>query len=170
MAIGFIDPRAILSSKQAAPDPGATRATTTPIVPADQAGQAPTFSAVNFSLSIQIHLERTTMSAAGQALGRTQADVKLDLRFTAVDALLEHFSPENTANRIADFVKGGFGRTSFGERNDKPSFVDWIMPWIREGVDQALAAFGQNLPDEVKAGAEDTFNRVKELLGDFATV
>lgn len=125
--------------------------------PRPETPETPAFSAEGFSISIEIHIERTVMRTMGNT----------DFQFPAIDALLDHFSPEKTAGRIADFVKRGFGRTS---HNDKGSFVDWILPSIRQGVDSALAAFGLNPPDEVKQGAEDTFGRVRELLAEFAGV
>ncbi|OHB77730.1 MAG: hypothetical protein A2Z34_03140 [Planctomycetes bacterium RBG_16_59_8] len=85
--------------------------------------------------------------------------------------LLEYFNPEKTAQRIAGFVMGGFGKTSFGESDAPDSrrqFVDFITPFIRSGVDSALAAFGDALPDEIRQNAEETYTRVEELLGTFA--
>lgn len=85
--------------------------------------------------------------------------------------LLDYFNPEKTAKRIADFVIKGFSRTSFGAEDAPESrrkFIDFISPFIRSGVDSALSAFGDSLPDEIRGNAESTFAKVGKLLESFA--
>lgn len=138
-------------------------------------------------VSVQIHIERSVLNEAGQALGRETIDLslryqRLDVQIPAegeeepeargnpLQRLLEQFSPENTAQRIADFVTRGFGRTSFGEEDTPESrgaFVQYLLPFIRKGANDALASFG-TLPEDVRQRAEETIGRVDEKLGAFA--
>lgn len=155
-------------------------------------------SASFLEISLQMHLERGIQNEAGEVIGRETVDLsvyyqKIEIKGVlekpgeakpvegegeegepempeAIRRLLEHFSPEKTAERIAQFVMRGFGRTSFGGADSPESragFVDFILPYIRQGVDGALQAFGE-LPDDVRAGAEETFRRVSERLEEFA--
>lgn len=144
-------------------------------------------------ISLEMHLERTVFNHAGQAIGVETFDaqvriqeIEMELRAIhegkgqgkpeeggempdALKKLLEHFGVEKTAGRIADFVQKGFGRTSFGAEETEASrrnFVDFILPFIRQGVDSALAMFGE-LPEEIRGQAEQTYARVGELLERF---
>lgn len=86
--------------------------------------------------------------------------------------LLEYISPENTAQRIAGFIMNGFGKTSFGAQGTpeaRQNFVDFITPFMRQGVAGALSAFGDALPDEIRDTAEQTATRVEEILAGFAS-
>ncbi len=164
-----------------APGEGSARADSLPSV--DLRGARASY----LEVSIQIHIERSVLTEAGQALG--QETIDLSIRYQRLDVqipqgggeepeaqadplqqLLEHFSPEKTAQRIADFVTRGFGRTSFGSENrpeSRGAFVQYLLPFIRKGANDALASFG-NLPDEIRKKAEDTVQRVEEKLGAFA--
>lgn len=148
-------------------------------------------------INFQMHLERSVRDPAGRQISET-LDMKFELTEVRYEEalkngkgkpyeeapkegdteqtnpflkkLLEYFNPENTAGRIADFVKSGFPRTSFGESNapdSRRAFVDFIMPFIKQGFDEARSWFGE-LPEEVKKTADETFNRVTALLNDFA--
>ena len=144
-------------------------------------------------VSMQLHLERSVLDQAGRAVGREILDIQIlyerieaegfqgapaerpegeeDPLSSAMNHLLDYFGVEKTAQRISDFVQKGFGRTSFGETDtaeSRGSFVDFILPFIRTGVDSALAMFGEMLPDEIRQQAEGTFKRVQELLEEFA--
>lgn len=151
-------------------------------------------------VSVQLHLERGVQNQAGNALGQKPQDILININYERLDInlsnvegtdtpeetkgqdetkvnpflqkLMEYFSPERTAERIANFVKNGFGRTSFGSEGAEDSrqrFIDFIMPYIRQGVDGALALFGDGLPDEIRGNAEKTYQLVEESLKNFAT-
>jgi hypothetical protein len=140
--------------------------------------------------SLQLHLERTVLDRTGRAMGVEVLDLQVKIqriRFESITGgadeapedggvsgglqrLLEYFGVEQTAQRVSNFVRSGFGRTSFGSEDtagSRGTFVDFILPFIREGVDSALALFGDSLPDEIRAQAEGTFARVKKLLEEF---
>jgi|GEM_PF-5884198 len=88
-----------------------------------------------------------------------------------LDRLMEYFNPENTSRRIFDFLRRGFDRTSFGEQDHPDSrraFMDFILPFVREGVDSALEMFGE-LPEDVTDRAEETYDRTRGLLEAFVS-
>lgn len=114
-------------------------------------------------IALQKHLEKSVLDKAREAIQAPAPD-----EADPIPRLLEYFSPEKTARRIAEFVTAGFERTSFGDRGDRGGFVDFILPYIRSGVDKALAAFGDALPDEAREQAESTFEKTRALLGEFA--
>lgn len=140
-----------------------------PPPPADSANLHASF----LSISVQIHVERGAGRATAESLDLEYRYEKIEVEEQTkgtpegLKRLFEHFSPEKTATRIADFIKRGYPRTSFGATDSRREFVDFILPHVRRGVDSALAMFGE-LPDEVKDGAEQTFARVRDLLEGFA--
>ena len=123
-------------------------------------------------LSFHYHLERMTTDSARGAFQRESFD--LDIRYRgspeAFNRLMDEFSPEKTADRIVSFIKSGFEKSAFGKSGEpaaKNNFVDYIMPFVRKGVDDALSLF-KDFADIVRDPAEKTFDRVKSLLADFA--
>ena len=122
--------------------------------------------------SFQYHMERLTIDKAQGTFLYESYDLSIQYQGSVemFQQLQDHFSPENTADRIFSQVLKGFGRTSFGQTDTADSrqgFVDFILPHIRQGVDEALAMF-QPFEDIVRAPAEDTFSRIEELLSQFA--
>ena len=112
--------------------------------------------------SLQHHLERRVEGRVEEAIEAAPE--------SPFEKLREFFSPESVAERTAGFVIRGFSRTSFGSEDTSESrraFVDFITPFIRQGVDDALAIFA-GYEDEVREPAEETFRRVGERLGEFA--
>lgn len=109
--------------------------------------------------SLQHHLER-----------RVEERVEEAIEPAPFEKLREYFNPESVADRIVGFVMRGFSRTSFGA-DDTPesrrAFVDFITPFIRQGVDDAMAIFA-DYEDEVREPAEETFRLVGERLDAFA--
>ncbi len=143
-------------------------------------------SQVNLTLSLQFHLEKQVHAETGPKFEQNKID--LSFRYEKVEWMLStdhpeitpappweelarHFSVDNTADRITQFVTHGYGKTSYGEANQPESrrqFVDFILPHVREGVDSALGMFG-NLPPEIEKNAEATYDRIRESLEKFAT-
>jgi hypothetical protein len=113
--------------------------------------------------SFHYHLERRVLDRVGGTFARKAYDLRIDFGGSAdaFEKLREYFSPERTAERIARFVMGGF---SSGERR---AFVDGILPYVRQGVDEALALFAP-FDEVVRPPAEETYSLVKEKLDAFA--
>ena len=141
---------------------------------------------LRLKFSVQFHLERSVRNSGGQVVGRGRVDVSLRMERYELDALAwgeedadvttplqslqNYFSADRTAERIATFVRDGFSRTSFGGVNTEESrsaFVEFIMPYIRRGVDEAIALFGDDLPEEIQDRAEETYGRTLEILREF---
>lgn len=100
---------------------------------------------------------------------QTEGDPKVEAN-PFLKKLLEYVSPEKTAGRILNFVTNGFKITSFGLEDtpgSRQEFVDFITPFIRSGVDQALGMFGDSLPEEAKTMAEKTFSLIEDGLKKF---
>lgn len=82
------------------------------------------------------------------------------------DVAPDYYSPDNTANRIADFALGGFanfGGGSAASENSEASrqrFADYILPAIDKGIADARKILG-NLPEEISGNIDKT----RDLIG-----
>lgn len=134
-------------------------------------------------VSFEFHMERLTVDNVRGQFSYEKFQFSAKYRFEQgggegaavldpsefLERLKEHFGPGKTADRIAAFVKGGFGKTSFGGEDteeSRRSFVDFILPFIRKGVDEALSLF-KGFEEVVKGPGEETFARIKNLLEEF---
>jgi hypothetical protein len=120
-------------------------------------------------VSFQYHLERLSIDSSRGAFEYASFDMSLRYQGSVegFQKLQEFFNPEKTAERIASFITRGFERTGFGAEGDRGGFVDWIMPFVRQGVDEALSLFS-DFAGTVTAPAEETYDHVSSLLDAFA--
>lgn len=112
-------------------------------------------------------IERTTFFA--QAL-------RIDYRATGAYAadpeetltrLREAFTPQKTARRIAEFALSRYARRGEADTPEaRAAYRDGILPAIERGYGEALELLG-TLPEEVRAGLEETIRRVRDLLEVF---
>ena len=87
-----------------------------------------TLNSARFPAAVLLHVEKSVRGHVGNAL-KVQFDriLKHIREFegagvpTDLEGLIEFYNVENTAQRIASFVSGGFGGTSFGETDDAES-------------------------------------------------
>ena len=79
----------------------------------------------------------------------------------------DYFSPENTANRIADFALGGFSFFEGGKaaaensQDSRQRFADFILPAIDQGIREALDILG-DMPSPILEDVEQT----RDLIGE----
>ncbi len=146
------------------------------------------WSKENLKISVQFHFEKQVQTKTGPTFGIRRIDLAFQYEKREVltaqqhplfsqenpahlwEELATHFNVENTAERITRFVTNGFHKTSFGSEESpeaRQKFVDFILPHIRSGVDEALSLFG-SLPPEVEENAEATYSRIEESLLTFA--
>ena len=82
------------------------------------------------------------------------------------------FSPENTANRIVDFVKSAFkfsqlfGENKLETEEDRSNFQETQTGAVEEGFKQARGLLG-DLPGEIESGISKTFDLIMEGLDKF---
>lgn len=82
------------------------------------------------------------------------------------------FSPENTANRIVDFVKSAFkfsqlfGENKLETEEDRSNFQETQTGAVEEGFKQARGLLG-DLPGEIESGMSKTFDLIMEGLDKF---
>lgn len=121
------------------------------------------------TMSFQYHLERLTVDRARGAFEYSSFDMKIEYQGTmeGFKKLQEYFTPDKTADRIVSFIKRGFEGTSFGATGDRAGFVEHLMPFVRQGVDEALSLFSA-FAETVTGPAEATYDRVDALLKEFA--
>lgn len=85
----------------------------------------------------------------------------------AIDRLRDAFTPEKTARRIAEFALSRYAESGKADTPEaRAAYRDGILPAIERGYGEALALLG-TLPEEVRAGLEETIRRVRDLLESF---
>lgn len=93
-------------------------------------------------------------------------------QFTSGKLASDFFSPENTANRIADFALNGFGFFQGGKAaqentaESRQRFADFIRPAIEKGFQQALDFLG-NIPDPIRSRIDQTRGLIEQRFSDF---
>ena len=82
------------------------------------------------------------------------------------------FSPENTANRIVDFIKSAFkfsqlfGENKLETEEDRSNFKETQTGAVEDGFNQARGLLGE-LPGEIESGISKTFDLIMEGLDKF---
>lgn len=93
-------------------------------------------------------------------------------KFTSGGLPSDYFSPENTANRIADFALSGFKLFEGGAASKENSadsrqrFADYILPAIDKGFADARKILGA-LPDQISADIDKTRSLIGNRFDDF---
>ena len=132
--------------------------------------------------SLDVTYERTELlllkhgDAPAETDGAPAADAKSpDGAPTAapnpLQALLDYTSPENTSNRILNFVRDGFlaGRFSAGSGDDaRAAFQKFILPVIEGASQDVLDALGDLLPKDGRDRVAKTMDLVRQGLDRFA--
>jgi hypothetical protein len=144
------------------------------------------------SLNVQITRSAVGIAAAGPAaaglfgqgddsngfsleslLDRLPDDAKeLVKKFTSGGLPTDYFSPENTANRIADFALGGYKLFEGGAASRQDSsesrqrFADYILPAIDKGFADARKILGA-LPQQISDDIDQTRSLIGKRFDDF---
>ncbi len=129
---------------------------------------------------VDLQVQRSLQSANGQVLTE-----RAELAFSyfeanfgsAVEGLENEvpftgdFTPEATAGRIRDFALSMFGtgvgnHTTEDTPESRREYVDYILPAIQKGFDEARAILGALAP-EVENGTNRTWTQIQEALDRF---
>ena len=89
------------------------------------------------------------------------------------DVLRDYFSPERTANRIANFAIGrfqpGFENGTEKAMAERERFRNLILPAVRQGADQAASVLA-GLPEEILGIADRVYDLVANLFERFVAM
>lgn len=138
----------------------------------DRTGRALGVESLSLSYERTELLVRRYLGSPAEAGGaEEEAAAPAPARFDPLQALREHFSPENTSNRILGFATAGFfsGRFSGGTGPDaRGAFRDFILPFIEGAAREVLDAFGDLLPEEGRQDVQRTLDLIREGFQRFA--
>lgn len=142
------------------------------------------------SVSAQINIEYQSLRLLSDATGSTLTQESFQFSFSAtfeflassqstqnpfesfnMDSVIadmqDLFSPENTAQRIADFALAQYKPSGEGDTEEtRTDFISYIGEFVQKGFDEAARILGY-LPDEIAAGVDQTHELVFGAFDDF---
>tara|TARA_Y100000589_G_scaffold107560_1_gene102128 strand:+ start:636 stop:1478 length:843 start_codon:yes stop_codon:yes gene_type:complete len=138
---------------------------------------------LNESLAFEMNLSKSMQVVEGESKRSVTKSLSLEfsLNFENNRVMMEKsqvpkgedmFSPENTANRIVDFIKSAFkfsqlfGENKLETEEDRLNFQETQTGAVEDGFKQARGLLGE-LPEDIESGISKTFDLIMEGLDKF---
>jgi len=140
-------------------------------------------TSLNESLAFELNLSKSMQVVEGESKRSVTKSLSLEFSLNFENNRLmseksqvpkgdDLFSPENTANRIVDFIKSAFkfsqlfGENKLETEEDRLNFQETQTGAVEDGFNQARGLLGE-LPEDIESGISKTFDLIMEGLDKF---